>query len=723
MTCKSVGRFFFPLPLLHCLSLLAHAQQTDETAALAAAARDVLVNRCAACHDGAGAQVPLGILDHAKLIRNETGQQTALVTPGKPGSSTLWERVTSADESLRMPPDPQPALSLAEAETLRTWIEAGAPAFADALPEQQASARLTDNQILQKILAYVRTVPESDRRYLRFFSAAHLSPSEEGADVLKREQAALASAVNHLSWEPELAKVRQVDPETNSLWAVDIRELGWDKAPFQSEDGKTLALNLFDLVLLEYPYGSTLATPESEQLKTEFRVLAEQVRPIPFIRVDWFVSTALQPPLYNDLLGLPRTLNEFSALFGVNIEENIERGVAKRAGMAVSGVSRNNRVVERHPGRYGYFWASADYSTSRGSDSIFRDPNDLKPAGGEFIAALPNGLQAYFIADATGQRIDEAPTFIVTDRFAQDKTVRNGLACIRCHDRGMKAFVDSVRPAIENLPEATSIDRQRALRLYPPQDELNALLKRDEARFLAARSQLPEGATLEVLAEVSRRYLERPISLATATRELGVGAGDVTVIRPILRLPAFVRLGVSPLAAGQVIRRDLWEDSFPQLLIHTGLAQPVFALDGVIRTDLDGDTAPGTLFVRTNRRTNVFSPGDDIEIVIENRGRQTAFVELLGIGTRGEVARVLPGTAAAEAVAIAAGAELRLGGAHVKPQLGREQLVLFAAPQPFAAAQILRGGVHGDRFIHTLAATSSSSTAPLLRQTILLETR
>jgi serine/threonine-protein kinase len=711
------------LLLLQVLSSVAFAYQSDQSASLAAAARSVLVNRCAACHDGAGAEVPLGILDHAKLVRSDAGGQGSLVSPGDPGASRLWDRVTSADESVRMPPDPSPALSLAEAETLRKWIDAGAPAFAEVLPDQQTSGRLTDDQILQKILAYVRTIPEEDRRYLRFFSAAHLSASEEGADVFRREEAALASAVNHLSWEQELAKVRQVDPESGAIWAVDIRDAGWDKAPFQSDEGKSSDFNLFDLVLLEYPYGGMQMTAGAEQLQTEFRAIGEQVRPIPFIRVDWFVSTALQPPLYNDLLGLPRTLAEFSALFGVNLEQNIERGVAKRAGMAVSGVSRNNRVVERHPGRYGYFWASADYATSRGSDSIFRDPNDLKPAGGEFIAALPNGLQVYFIADATGQRIDEAPTFIVTDRFAQDKTVRNGLACIRCHDRGMKSFVDSVRPAIENLPDATSIDRQRALRLYPPQEEMNALVERDAARFLAARSQLPEGATLEALSDVSRRYLERPISLAAAAGELGVGGGDVTVIRPVLRLPNFVRLGVSPLSAGQVIRRDLWEDCFPQMLIHTGLGQPVFALDGVIRTDLEGDIPPGTLFVRTNRRANVFSPGDEIEIVIENRGRETAFVEVLGVGTRGEVARVLPGAAVAEAVAIQAGDELRLGGSRVKPQLGREQLVLFAARQPFMSAQILRGGVHGDRFIHITAAGSVKTTAAMLRQTLLLETR
>ena len=62
------------------------------------------------------------------------------------------------------------------------------------------------------------------------------------------------------------------------------------------------------------------------QLAREFIVPAGQVRPIPFLRGDWFASIATQPPLYNDFLQLPRgpglgiTVNEAA------LEDYRERG-------------------------------------------------------------------------------------------------------------------------------------------------------------------------------------------------------------------------------------------------------------------------------------------------------------------------------------------------------------------------------------------------------------
>ena len=63
---------------------------------------------------------------------------------------------------------------------------------------------------------------------------------------------------------------------------------------------------------------------------------------------------------------------------------------------------------------------------------MFLVPVHLNATGGEMIFNLPNGLQGYFVALANGRRIDEAPNSIVTDKFAADKTVRNGLAWPAC---------------------------------------------------------------------------------------------------------------------------------------------------------------------------------------------------------------------------------------------------------------------------------------------------
>src|SRR5258708_20892440 len=110
------------------------------------------------------------------------------------------------------------------------------------------------------------------------------------------------------------------------------------------------------------------------------------------------------------------------------------------------------------------------------------------------ICRLSNGLQGSYVAASRGQRLDAAPTDIVVDKFAADKTVRNGLGCIRCHDQGIKEFADTVRPAVEALPGSPGFDRRAGLRLYPPHEELDALVKADRARFQSAVKTLPRHA-------------------------------------------------------------------------------------------------------------------------------------------------------------------------------------------------------------------------------------
>src|SRR5207302_402650 len=98
------------------------------------------------------------------------------------------------------------------------------------------------------------------------------------------------------------------------------------------------------------------------------------VRPIPYVRADWFVSTITQPPFYEDFLRLPFDVAELEKKLGVDAERNVRDQIARRAGMSVSGVSRNNRVVERHPFQHGAYWKSFDFRSSKGQENSFRDP-------------------------------------------------------------------------------------------------------------------------------------------------------------------------------------------------------------------------------------------------------------------------------------------------------------------------------------------------------------
>ena len=133
---------------------------------------------------------------------------------------------------------------------------------------------------------------------------------------------------------------------------------------------------------------------------------------IPSVHIDWFIATASTPPLYHELLSLPLTDRDLETRLEVDVARNITNAPGVRvwrAGFNNSGVSTNNRVVERHTSRYGAYWKSYDFAGSVGAQNILTHPLNFTHDGGEVIFNLPNGLQGYYLANASGFRLDDAP--------------------------------------------------------------------------------------------------------------------------------------------------------------------------------------------------------------------------------------------------------------------------------------------------------------------------
>src|SRR5262249_1360116 len=155
--------------------------------------------------------------------------------------------------------------------------------------------------------------------------------------------------------------------------------------------------------------------------------------------------------------------------------------------------------------------------------NIFRDPLDLRADGGEIIFNLPNGLQAYFIVDRQGKRIDAAPVNIVRDRTnPDDPVVRNGRSCMGCHVTRMNVFRDEISQTLRARSQALcNLDRAEAL--YPGQPELERLLELDNARFSQALgrtgSGTPKATDGEPLSRLARKY-ESSLTVAQAAADL-----------------------------------------------------------------------------------------------------------------------------------------------------------------------------------------------------------
>ena len=118
---------------------------------------------------------------------------------------------------------------------------------------------------------------------------------------------------------------------------------------------------------------------------------------------------------------------------------------------------------------------------------------------------------------------------------------------MRCHDQGMKSFVDAVRPAVAKLPGSPGFDKRQVLLLYPEQPTMDRYLQEDTERFWAAMTTLmgkpPAG---EPLIPVTRRFLDAPIALTNAGGELGLA--EPGSLQALFRSPQFAGLGLVPLA-------------------------------------------------------------------------------------------------------------------------------------------------------------------------------
>jgi len=717
--------------LLSALFLACASASAGSAATIASRAKEVFRANCVECHGVAKARAGVNVLDRDGLIKKEK------VVPGKPDDSILYQLITATDESA-MPPTGRPRLTAEQVEVIRKWIAAGAPAFPSDSPAPPEPATEKDtplkdvagvDYVLKKILAHVRTVPAGDQPFLRFFSINHVLTAGATADRLADHRHALAKAINHLSREPRLVRPKSIDAPADTVFAVDIRELGWQRKPFKAKAGDKEVpsdLTVFDLALLEYPYAIAYADSDTYfRLVDEFLTPANQVRPVPYLRADWFASVVTQPPLYEDFLGLPFTLAELEKDLGVDTESDLADRTAPRAGMTVSGVSRNNRVVQRHAGRTGMYWKSFDFRTSKGPENVLKDPITFKPSGGEMIFRLPNGLQAYYVADGRGQRLDAAPTDIVVDKFAADKTVRNGLGCMRCHDQGIKEFVDTVRPAVEALPGNPGFDRRAVLDLYPPREKLDALVKADRETFQAAMTTLlGQASPREPLVPVTTGYLDDPLSTAAAAAELGLADG--VKLAATVRTPQFAGLGLAPLAAGGVVRRDAWEDNYDQAVRALGLGTPLVAIDGVLRRDHSAGTFAVEIELKSNKPNNLFEPGDELVVSVTNKSARPVHIELVGTSSRGRKVLLTP-----KPVVVKPGETFKLDPVKVRAGVGREQVTLLASTDPLPTPELLRGNGVTDRVVHrfyklTTEAGRSRLTedaAVVVKKTIDIETR
>ena len=534
---KTIKYISLLIPLIFIALGFGTAQAQEN---LAQQAYAILENHCLNCHGEHGTFTEQLVIDSAPGLI-----ETGAIVPRNPDASELYQRLIETAPGRRMPLG-ESALAPDLVETIRLWIQAGAPDW-----EVQYDVNfITMDTMLDIIQGHLETLSAFDRSSARYFTLTHLYNAGESPEALNAYRRALSKLVNSLSWGFEVINPEPID-EQKTIFYIDLRHYEWD-----------IRNEAWTQIEREYPYSIDFDSETQASLHKKLTHLRTEMDcEVPFVHVDWFLANASLPPLYHDILDLPETDRELEQQLDVDVTRNINSAPGVRvwrAGFNDSGVSNNNRVVERHTSRYGAYWKSYDFAGSVGQQHIFTHPLTFRHDGGEVVFNLPNGLQGYYISDASGNRINEAPTNIVSNPAASNPAVRNGLSCIGCHTEGMKTFEDEVRAVVEKAPDGPAKDQ--ALRLYVEQSVMDDLVAEDTERYRMALEKT--GGVFGGIEPVHRFHeaFQGPVDAAHAAA--AVGLETETFLQEILDKQSLLDLGLAGLLEDGNVSRDAWTFNF-----------------------------------------------------------------------------------------------------------------------------------------------------------------
>jgi hypothetical protein len=219
---------------------------------------------------------------------------------------------------------------------------------------------------------------------------------------------------------------------------------------------------------------------------------------------------------------------------------------------------------------------------------VFAHPLDFEPDAMHIAFSLPNGMQAYFAADAQGQRLDKADNAVVQDPLSRDGAQEPGLSCFSCHgDRGIVGHEDEVRESFK-LSGVGGEALDTVLALYLENEDMQALFEEDAQLYTDARALAVDDALDEsTMHAIDDRHLDA-LGILEVSAVLGIKVEELEQAlkgRPEA-FPASVR---ALIVEGGVVKRDGFDAVFADVVRALELGEPVSGGE-VADDDDDGDT-------------------------------------------------------------------------------------------------------------------------------------
>jgi WD40 repeat protein/mono/diheme cytochrome c family protein len=639
------ARYFLAAPLLFLVAT--PASGADDPKYLAAQAQAVLKTHCYRCHgqDGAVEGGLNYVADLGKLVARKK------VVPGNPDASRLFKRM---DDGSMPPPEEKPRPSDAELALVSKWIAAGAPTGVTA----ERRSVLSSSDVYSLVLADLETMDRRARRFQRYFTLAHLHNQGLSDEELQTYRNALNKLVNSLSWGSKIVNPVAIDP-LKTVFRIDLRWYLWDAT-------------IWNRILQEYPYGILEDTTAARA------ATVGTLTKVPVVRADWFVATASRAPLYYDVLQLPASLTELEKLLRVDAIQNIQQERVARLAFNGSGISRFNRILERHDSAHGMYWRTYDFDeppqnlADRLNGNLVPDPRNVfafplgpaglaefpfRHAGGEAIFALPNGLHAYYIANANNNRLDKAPVAIVSDPKRPDRAVEAGVSCMSCHATGIIPKADQMVDHLDKNPKSFTRQETELIKaLYPGKDKALKLMEDDAKRY--AEVVAKTGARVskfEAVTTITLKY-EADLDLDAAAAEVGLPPDR---FRPAVdQSPTLRRHFGALLAAGGTVSRQIWLQAFGDLTRELKLGTLFLAsLNGPTNQDNTGELDP--LESRDGAANQMAFTADGLRALVAAADRS---VRLWDVEGRRDAKRFVGHTASVWAVALSLDGKLAISG-------------------------------------------------------------
>jgi hypothetical protein len=398
-----------------------------------------------------------------------------------------------------------------------------------------------DDQIAA-MAADIQRVDARDQPFTRYLTITYSSNAgdcEGETKAIQRQRYALFKGINSVSTESSIGIPEPIDAN-KTIYRIDIRDYNWDREIDLEDDG----IVDFDDAWLAIVDGVGQYAVEFTGDQADDLVQDSQTA-VPFLPVNAFIQFTELDDLYYALIGARANLFVFEReVLGIDTVAEIADDNLLRGGFSNSGVSKQERVLNRFDqntaGGYAY-WISFDFDGGSGNEagnglvldlaneSIYQDPIDFAFTGGEAIFNLPNGMQAYYVAAANGNRLGEAPVGIVIDPAQNNGQVTNGASCHSCHNAGMISFTDTVRDFV--LDNRTLFDNETfeaVMNQYPTQVEFQRAMDADSELHVSRVEQA--GVPRRAPDPISRLFLDFQLGDV----DLTIAAGELQVTKDVL---------------------------------------------------------------------------------------------------------------------------------------------------------------------------------------------